>query len=255
MTNQVIMTRYDSTGTKKKDEPMVREMRANLVINGELFLSMMCLPKDFEQMAVGFMFSEGLIESYNDISKIDTTCTGNIFVFTRKPIKISQAEKIAKESGDIDGDVDLSFLGEKDRTKLEGDQIFSYKEIIEMMSKFNKQSDIFNECGGVHSAALRFKDGKDIFYEDVGRHNAVDKVIGTALMENLPIKEGVLLISGRISTEIVLKTARLGIPVLVSQSGPTSVSLAIAQQTNMTLIGFARGLRFNVYAGAFRITS
>lgn len=234
MINQEKIIRYDSTGSKKKDDAVIRELRANLVINGELYLSMMCLPQHFEEMAVGFMFSEGLIKSYSDIEKIDATCTGNIFVFTHKPINTATAQ-------------------DDDLQELDGTQSFEYQEIVDMMNNFNKQSPLFNEGGGVHFAALRFKNGNNIFYEDVGRHNAVDKVVGKALMQNLPIKEGILLISGRISTEIVLKTARLGIPVLVSQSGPTNVSLALAQKVNMTLIGFARGMRFNVYAGTQRI--
>lgn len=235
MINQEKIVRYDSTGSKKKDDAVIRELRANLIINGELYLSMMCLPQNFEEMAVGFMFSEGLIKSYSDIEKIDATCTGNIFVFTHEPVTPNTTQ-------------------EEDLQELVGTQSLAYQEIVDMMSDFNKQSPLFNEGGGVHFAALRFKNGNNIFYEDVGRHNAVDKVIGKAIIQDLPIKEGVLLISGRISTEIVLKTARLGIPILVSQSGPTNVSLALAQKVNMTLIGFARGMRFNVYAGAHRIT-
>ena len=235
MINKEPITRFDSTGSKRKDDAVVRELRANLIINGELYLSMMCLPQHMEEMAVGFMFAEGLIKHFADIEKIEATCTGNIFVFTHKPINRPPA-------------------GDEDLGQLDGTQSLTYREIVDMMHSFNNQSPIFNEGGGVHFAALRFKNGDDVFYEDVGRHNAVDKVIGTALMRDLPIKEGVLLISGRISTEIVLKTARLGIPVLISQSGPTTVSLALAQKVNMTLVGFARGLRFNVYAGGFRVT-
>ncbi|MCL2234993.1 MAG: formate dehydrogenase accessory sulfurtransferase FdhD [Defluviitaleaceae bacterium] len=235
MINQEKIIRFDSTGSKKKGDAVIRELRANLVINGELYLSMMCLPQHFEEMAVGFMFAEGLIKSFGDIEKIEATCTGNVFVFTKEPIAPPTT-------------------GEEDLQRLSGTQTLAYQEIVDMMHNFNKQSTLFNEGGGVHFATLHFKNGDNIFYEDVGRHNAVDKVVGKALMENLPISEGVLLISGRISTEIVLKTARLGIPILISQSGPTNVSLALAQKVGMTLVGFARGMRFNVYAGAERIT-
>ncbi|MCL2752791.1 MAG: formate dehydrogenase accessory sulfurtransferase FdhD [Defluviitaleaceae bacterium] len=253
MINKINIVRYDSEGHREQEDIIVRELRANLIINGELYLSMMCLPEHFEELAVGFMFSEGLIKSYEDIKNINATCTGNIFVFTNEPIRVSKTEGRVVTSGCANGTVNLSFLNEKNLQQLESDITFSYDTIVEMMQKFSKQSPIFIETGAVHSAALLFKDGTEIFFEDIGRHNAVDKLVGTALMKKLPISEGVLLISGRISSEIALKTSRLGIPVLVSQSAPTSMSVAIAEKVNLTLVGFARGRRFNVYTGAFRI--
>ena len=199
------------------------------------------------------MFSEGLIESYDDIKQIDATCTGNIFVFTHQPVKTSEKEKRVLVSGCANGSVNISFLNEKNLQKLQGEQKYSYDEIVDMMSKFSKQSPIFQDTGAVHSAALAFKNGENIFFEDIGRHNAVDKVVGTALMKKLPINEAALLISGRISSEIALKTSRLGIPVLISQSAPTSMSVAIAEKIDLTLVGFTRGRRFNVYNDVNRI--
>lgn len=248
------IVKYDSKGVTEIQDPIVKELRANLMINEELYLSMMALPQDFDELAVGFMFAEGLIKSYDDIENIESTCTGNIFVYTKEPIHVNENDKRVLVSGCGSGSVSMEFLNELNLPELIGSQTFTYDEIIKMMKKFNKQSSIFNEAGGCHSAALRFKDGTDIFFEDIGRHNAVDKVVGKALMENKPIENAALLVSGRISSEIVLKTIKLGIPVLISQSGPTAMSLALAKKTNMTLIGFARAFRFNIYSGAFRVT-
>ena len=253
MINETTIIRYDQEGNRPMEDPVIRELRANLMINGELYLSMMCLPQHFEELAVGFMFSEGLIKSYEDIKNIDATCTGNIFVFTHEPVVYNKNENRVLVSGCANGSVNMSFLNEANLQPLTGNLTYSYDEIIGMMVKFSKQSPIFQETGAVHSAALLFKNGEDIFFEDIGRHNAVDKVVGTALMRNLPISEGVLLISGRVSSEIALKTSRLGIPVMISQSAPTSMSVAIAEKVDMTLIGFARGRRFNVYSGSSRI--
>jgi FdhD protein len=253
MINEIAIIRHDPGGSKEQEDFIVRELRANLIINGELYLSMMCMPKDFEELATGFMFSEGLIKSYADIKEINATCTGNIFVFTHEPVEMKTAEKRVVTSGCAEGSVNLAFLNQADLKPLEGSLTFEPQEIINMMASFSGRSPVFKETGAVHSAALVFKNGDDSFFEDIGRHNAVDKVVGRALKQNLPINEGVLLISGRISSEIALKTARLGIPVLVSQSAPTSMSVAIAEKTNMTLVGFARGRRFNIYTGGFRI--
>ncbi|MCL1936034.1 MAG: formate dehydrogenase accessory sulfurtransferase FdhD [Defluviitaleaceae bacterium] len=248
------IVKYDKNGISNIEDPIVKELRANLMINEELYLSMMALPQDFDELAVGFMFAEGLIKSIDDIERIESTCTGNIFVYTKEPIQVNEDDKRVLVSGCGSGSVSMEFLNELNLPQLVGNQTFSYNEIINMMKKFNKQSEIFNKAGGCHSAALRFKDGTDIFFEDIGRHNAVDKVVGKALMEKRSIEDCALLVSGRISSEIVLKTIKLGIPVLISQSGPTAMSLALAKKTNMTLIGFARAFRFNIYSGAFRVT-
>ena len=247
------IVKYDNKGVHQLDDPIVKELRANLIINEELYLSMMALPQDLDELAIGFMFAEGLITSMDDIESVDTTCTGNMFISTKAPIVVDPDDKRVLVSGCGSGSVSMAFLDELGLPTLEGQQTFSYSEVIAMMKVFNKQSPIFNEAGGCHSAALRFKDGTDIFYEDIGRHNAVDKVVGKAIMEGREIEDCALLVSGRISSEIVLKTIKLGIPVLVSQSGPTAMSLALARKTNMTLIGFARAFRFNVYAGAERV--
>ena len=253
MINEITIKRYDSEGVREQKDLVIREHRANLVINGELYLSMMCMPQNLEELAVGFMFSEGLIGSYEEIERIDATCTGNIFVFTHQPVKTNEKEKRVLVSGCANGSVNISFLNEKNLQKLIGSQKYSYDEIVDMMNKFSKQSPIFQDTGAVHSAALSFKNGENIFFEDIGRHNAVDKVVGTALMKKLPINEAALLISGRISSEIALKTSRLGIPVLISQSAPTSMSVAIAEKIDLTLVGFTRGRRFNVYNDTGRI--
>jgi len=253
MINYSPIIRYDSLGIREENDPVVREILANLFINDEFYISMMLLPQHFEEWAAGFMFSEGLIKSYSEIKSIEANNRGSIFVKTGEPIKYNQSEKRVLVSGCAHGTVNLSFLNEENLETMPKGELFSYSQIVDMMEQFRKQSTIFNEAGGVHSAALRFKGGEEIFFEDIGRHNAVDKVVGSALMQNLPMHEGLLLTSGRISTEIALKTVKLGIPILVSRSGPTSMSFAIAEKVNMTLIGFARGRRFNVYCGKFRI--
>lgn len=247
------IVKFDQHGRHTLDDPIVKELRANLIINEELYISMMALPQDFNELAVGFMFAEGLITSYDDIVSIESTCTGNIFVETVNPVHRDEDDKRVMVSGCGSGTVSLAFLNELGLPTLVSDQTYAYSEIIAMMKVFNKQSPIFNEAGGCHSAALRFKDGTDIFFEDIGRHNAVDKVVGRAIMEGRTIQDCALLVSGRISSEIVLKTIKLGIPVLISQSGPTAMSLALAKKTQMTLLGFARAFRFNVYSGAERI--
>ena len=253
MIDTTTIHRYEKGSFREMEETLVRELRANLIINGRYYISMMCMPKNLEQLAIGFLFSEGIISSYEDIEQIMATRNGNIYVSMNKPVDFNQNKKRVLTSGCAKGSVNLSFLKDKNLKQLEGKASLSPQTILGMMMMFGRHSDVFKDTGAVHSAALLFPNGERIFFDDIGRHNAVDKIIGSCLIKKLPIDKGVLLISGRISSEIALKTAKLGISILISQSAPTNMSVAISRKLNMTLVGFVRGFRFNVYSGAHRI--
>ena len=119
---------------------------------------------------------------------------------------------------------------------------------MDLIKEFNKSSQLFLDTGGVHSCALCDINKIIIFKEDIGRHNALDKVLGKALLEDIDFRDKIILTSGRISSEILIKTAKRQIPVIVSRSAPTSLSIDIAKKLNITLIGFARGKRMNIYS-------
>jgi FdhD protein len=106
---------------------------------------------------------------------------------------------------------------------------------------------LFLDTGGVHSCALSDGNQMLLFEDDIGRHNALDKVLGAAMMHGMSLKDKVILTSGRISTEILAKVARRGIPAIISRSAPTGAAIEQARALNMSLIGFARGRNFNVY--------
>ncbi len=125
-------------------------------------------------------------------------------------------------------------------------EISSIKELVK---DFNKKSQLFVKTGGVHSCALCSIQEILIFQEDIGRHNALDKVFGKALMDDISTRDKIILTSGRISSEILIKAAKRQIPVIVSRSAPTSLSVEMANKLNITLIGFARGGgKMNIYS-------
>lgn len=127
-------------------------------------------------------------------------------------------------------------------------------KIIELMDDFNTHSKTFMATGAVHSCLIHLNH-ENIFAEDIGRHNALDKVIGYSLINKIKLTNAVLLTTGRISSEMLLKTAKSGINIIISRSAPTSKALDYAKRFNMTLIGFARNNRFNVYNGHEKIQS
>jgi FdhD protein len=215
----------------------------------------MCLPEFFEELAVGFLFSEGIIQRYSDIEQIDSTCTGNVFVTCKNAADKGRSAKQSRVvvSGCAGGSVNLDFLNLEGLRVQKAALQLEPQEILEIMADFGQASELFRTTGGVHSSALVLPGGLRLFYEDIGRHNAIDKIVGTALKQDIPIQDGLLLTSGRVSSEIMIKTAKLGIPVLISHSAPTDMAVEIAHQVDMTLIAFVRGARFNVYSGEHRL--
>jgi FdhD protein len=129
----------------------------------------------------------------------------------------------------------------------------SPEKILALMKKFQKSSLEFKKTGGVHSAALCNEKEILIFKDDIGRHNAVDKVIGEGIISEIDFTDKIILTSGRISSEILLKTNRCKIQIVASFSAPTDQSVRIARELNITLAGFVRGNRMNIYSGEERI--
>ncbi len=128
------------------------------------------------------------------------------------------------------------------------------RQIYHLMKELNKLSELYRDTRGVHNSALAT--GKEIliFRDDIGRHNAVDKIRGAAFLEDSPLSDKILITTGRLTSEIVIKVAKMGVPILVSRSAPTTLALDLAGRVNLTLIGYVRGERLSVYAGHERVT-
>lgn len=121
-------------------------------------------------------------------------------------------------------------------------------EIIKKnMIDFNRRSELFQKTGGVHSCGLYFQDEMLVFEEDIGRHNALDKIIGRALLDRIDLEDKMVLTSGRVSSEILIKIARRGISTIVSMSAPTNLAIELAKELSINLLGFVRGERLNIY--------
>lgn len=256
LTRKISLIRYDKGNIEETPDIVVREFPLTIHINKERIVTLLCSPKDFTYLSLGFLLSEGLIKEKSEIKAIEIDekkgmayieVMGKENTFQR----ISEKAKISK--GCSGGSLLYNVKDKLHDIPLDNNMKISYKKVLSMMKEFSGKSELFQNTGGVHSAALSDGDNILIFHEDVGRHNALDKVIGDAFMKEIDFLDKILLLSGRISSEMLAKAARRNISILISRSAPMDLALEMGKEINMTIIGFARGERFNLYSGKKRI--
>ena len=233
----------------KMDDLIAIERKLKISVNGKSVISLYCTPLMVRELVAGIIHNEGLISGewcadrmsieYGDEIKVDVPSSGTLH----------EGERTIT-SGCAGG---VSF-GREVKGKITDGVSYSQGTIKAIFREFQQKSDAYKLTGGVHSAALTDGENLLVFAEDIGRHNAVDKVIGYCLLENLPFQGKIMLASGRLSSEIASKCARCAIPVLVSRAAPTSLAIKIAESSGITIIGFVRGDRMNVYTVEERIT-
>ena len=253
---QIPVLRISEGEKKRVDDVVAREFPLTIVLNNQELVTLLCTPAHLDYLAVGFLSSEGLLKSKDEIKKITVDeKRGVVRVETNE--KIKQADEIVFKrlitSGCGRG---ASFYSAADvigQKKVESKTTISSNEILELAREFQHRSQIFETTGGVHSAALCDNKNILIFKEDIGRHNAIDKIFGECLLQDVNPDGRIILTSGRVSSEILIKAAKRNIALLISKSAPTDMGVRLASDLGITLIGFVRGKRMNVYANDWRV--
>ncbi|MBN1150989.1 formate dehydrogenase accessory sulfurtransferase FdhD [candidate division WOR-3 bacterium] len=249
MYKKIQITRFDlRTGESKLEDRIIVESVLRIFINGSHFSSLVCTPSFVEELAVGNLFSEGFIEDSEEISSVRKSEEGtSVFVDLKKATDHSFADNefIITSGCGRSSTASFDFEGEIKKNQTPGDvnPIF----ILSLFREFHEKSVLFSQTGGVHSAALCDENGIISFMDDIGRHNAVDKIIGRSLLQGEKGENKFLIFSGRISSEIFLKAHRFGVYMIASRSAPTDRSVDMAKASNIRLIGFARGQTLNLY--------
>lgn len=244
------ITKFDKEGIKKVEDTVIIEYLYTIFLDEEEYITLICTANSLKELAIGFLHSEGIIEKYEDIKSLiiyEDKGYVDIKLHNRRLIEEKSTIKRTITSGCGKGSM---YYNEIDKLSISDYRLkkeIPYDNILNIMRVFNKNSEVFTETGGVHSVALSDFDKIIYFEEDIGRHNALDKVIGHCIKNKTDISDKVVLTSGRITSEIVLKCAKLNINFIVSRSAPTNVAIDLANIVNMTIVGFARGNRMNIY--------
>ncbi len=255
-TRQLDIIRITGTGAVRKRDLVVRETPVTIFLNDVDLVTLLCSPKDLEYLAVGFLFSEGLIKGKEDIKSIFADKKdGVVWIETvgkRKPHDNVLTKRLIT-TGCGKG---LSFVDSpkhRKSPKAARDFEVQVSQVGMLMKEFQTRSRTYRTTGGVHSAGLANARGIVAFNEDIGRHNAIDKVLGESILKEIKTDHLIMMTSGRISSDLIVKAARARIPVIVSRSAPTDLSVKLARDLGTTLVGFARGSRMNVYSNGWRI--
>jgi len=209
-------------------DQVIVEYDLSIYVNGVKFVDMLCTPRDLEFLVCGHLFAEGVIHRKEDLKEL----------------------KISEHRADVILEPSLRLEGSRE---LPRNVRLTPQEIFEAVGAFHERSELFNVTGGVHNCQLHHADGRKIFMEDLGRHNAGDKALGKALLDQWDLSRVYMITSGRVPKYMAQKAINTGMSIVISKSPPTDQSVELARAHNLTLCGFVRGRRMNIYSGSERI--
>ena len=254
--HETLIIRTRGQHIEEKVDQVAAEIGFTLNINGKQVVTLLCTPAELDAMAIGFLLSEGILHDRKSLLEV---------LVDEKNYTVSVT--LAKLPDDIDSTFHkktitsgcgrgITFTDTANLKNLPPGKTqikIALEEIPSLLREFRSLSELFMKTGGVHSAALADRKGIHLYAEDIGRHNAVDKLIGKAFLAGIPVEDKILISSGRISGEIMTKVIRNRIPIMISRTAPTCMSITYAEDHGVTLIGFARGDRMNIYTHPQRV--
>lgn len=225
------------------------EMPLTIFINGRETVTILCTPTRLTHLVLGFLYLEGII---NDMKEVDS-----LRVCEDEPIadvRLNKADYKEPPRRTLSSGCGNSVSFNPDGKKVESDLTITPEEILALMKQLYQQQDLFQLGGGIHSSALCNRKQILALAEDIGRHNTLDKIMGECLMRKLSTRDCLLLTTGRISSEMLLKAARMKVPIVVSRGSPTELAISLGKEMGITVVGYTRGNRLSVFSGAERMS-
>lgn len=248
--------RYTDGNFIETEDIIAEEFPLTIYLNDVEFATLVCSPDDLEELVIGFLASEGALRSFKEIESLNIDERGGFC-----HVKVSR--ELPKDYGTFSKRVLGSCCGKSRQFYFQADvdtAKFSLSETkltpeqcISLMKQMQEKSTIFKDTGGIHNASIASPDGTIVHKGDIGRHNALDKLYGHCLQNNISVKDKVIVFSGRISSEVLTKASKIGVGIVLSKSAPTDLAIKLAHDLNITAAGFIRGSSFNIYSHPWRI--
>jgi FdhD protein len=235
------------------DRPVIAEVALTVLVDGRELVTLMCTPWKLNCLILGFMYLEGLIDSADDVLALRVCVPDRVAEVTlARPIEMPKRRVLT--SGCSGGTSFRDYLAEVERQRIDSDRRVEVEQVYRSMRQLHQESHFYHESRGVHTSALGDGDELVVVAEDVGRHNTLDKIKGECLLRELDTTDHVLFSSGRISSEMLLKAAAMRVPVVVSRTSPTAMSLLLAEHLNIMVVGYVRPDGMNVYTHPWRLS-
>ena len=234
-----------------KEDLVVEEYPLTIFINNQETITLLITPKSIKELTVGFLISEGFFNDIHEISDISLMeDKGCIYITSSRDMDLRTKlhGKRLLTTGCGKGTSFYNVLDTFNKNKIVKGMEIEAQTVIQLTREFNEISELFQQTGGVHCVGL--SDGERILWyeEDIGRHNALDKVLGKGHLCGMDFKDKILLTTGRISSEILIKAAKRRIPIIISRSAPTKMAIDLAKEMGICIVGFVRGEKMNIYS-------
>lgn len=237
------------------DIRVVTERPLTLFLNGQEIVTMMTIGDHPDLLAMGYLINQNMLKKDDPIKAVDFDDElGVVVVRTENQTRFEEKmKKKVRTSGCAQGTIFGDVIDAFDDVKLETNAVLKTSWLATLTRRINTTPSLYLEAGAIHGCVLCQEDRPLVYMEDVGRHNAVDKIAGWMAVNNVTPEDKIFYTTGRLTSEMVIKTVMMGIPILVSRSGFTAWGIDLARKANLTLIGRARGKRFTVLAGEKRV--
>jgi len=247
------IVRYRDAEATGVGEEVITEIRFSIFDGEREVVSLMCSPWKLRELVVGFLYIEGFIESPDDIELLRICLEDRVAELVLRSGELHVPARKILTSGCTGGATFGKYLADIERFRVTDGGAITPASVYGLMRKLYQSAELYKRSGGVHTSILVEGDEVLIVAEDIGRHNTLDKIQGEALLRGFPTAGRMILTSGRISSEMLIKSAIMGVPLVASRTSPTELAVTLAERLNITVIGYVRQGSMNVYSHPWRV--
>lgn len=238
-------------------EEVISEIRFSIFLGERELVTLMCSPWKLRELVVGFLYVEGFIDSVDDIELLRVCLEDRLAEVVLRNRDVVFPERKIVTSGCTGGQTFGAYLAALDRLRVSDGPAIHPALIYRLLRRLYESAELYRRAGGVHTSMLARGEEVVAVAEDIGRHNTLDKLLGTCLLSGVPTAGCIVLTTGRISSEMLLKSAIMGVPIVGSRTSPTELAVSLAERLNITVIGYIRpggASTMNVYTHPWRLT-
>jgi FdhD protein len=244
----VVFDRFADKGWSRNSGHLPSEMALTIYVNRQELITILCTPNKLNCLVLGFLYAEGIISGMEDVASMRVCEEDSLAEVMLKNTEFELPTRRTLTSGCGGG---ATFKTQEQR--VDSDVVVTPEKILSLMKQFQEEMELYRLCGGVHASALCDTKNLLVVAEDIGRHNTLDKIQGECLLDGLSTKDRLILSTGRVSSEMLIKAAKMQAPVVVSRHSITGNAVTLARDLDIALVGHARGSRLSVYSHPERL--